>query len=173
MLKVERIKEISDEQCVVIFDDQVPVSFRSRPSPVAGARHIRIGDFNTHLFDFQVPQDELVISGFTFLSGGHLSSALNRGEEKAYGLPILRFDEGIEFPNKGRISKIDISSNIYVSITETRLEVYFGIHYGYEKSIQAGRVEFLVSKGYLIGVAVSNLSEREIGIIHDRFGVVS
>lgn len=162
MLKVTNTQESSQRPCIVKIDSYVPISFRSSSQPIAGARYIRLGDFKTQLLEMQFPADSLVLSGFTLVSGnGAARERLIGGGPSAVGLPIVSLPQGEAFSNTSGIPRLDIQSSVSVTSVEGQAEIRFGAAEAFNRSVQHGRVQFLLLEDILVGLRVLDLVERE------------
>lgn len=168
MLRVTDVQEASEALCVVKIDAYVPISFRSRSHPIAGARYIRLGNFKTQLLELQFPAESLALSGFTLVSGeGAAHQGLRGDGPLAAGLPIVSLPQGEAFSDAGRIPRLDIQTSVTVSCTDGHAEVGFGAAETFNRRVLHGRVQFLLSDDVLVGLRVLDLSEKEQRIIRD------
>jgi hypothetical protein len=168
MLRVTDVQGASEALCIVNIDSYVPISFRSRSQPFAGARYIRLGDFKTQLLELQFPAESLAVSGFTLVLGeGAAHGGLKGDGPSAAGLPIVSLPQGGAFSDAGMIPWLDIQTNVVVSCADGCAEVKLGAAGTFNRTIVHGRVQFLVSDDALVGLRVLDLSEKERRILSD------
>jgi hypothetical protein len=168
VLKVTDVQEASKALCIVKIDSYVPISFRSRRQPIAGARYIRLGNFKTQLLELQFPTESLVVSGFTLVSGGGAAHRGLRGDgPSAAGLPIVSLPQGEAFSNAGGIPRLDIQADVVLSCADERAEVRLGAAEAFNRAVRHGRVQFLLSDDVLVGLRVLDLTEEERRILRD------
>ncbi len=168
MLRVTGVLETSETSCVVNIDSYVPISFRSRSQPIAGARYIRLGDFNTQLLELQFPPESLALSGFTLVSGeGTAQGGLRGVGASAVGLPIVSLPRGEAFSNDGKISHLDIQTEVVLTCTDGNAEVRLGSAKIFDRTLMHGRAQFLLSEDILVGLRLLDLTEKERHILQN------
>jgi len=168
MLRVRNIHETTEVLCIVNIDSYVPISFRSRSQPIAGARYIRLGDFQRRLIEFQFPADSLVLSGFTMVSGeGSTHGTLMGDGPSAVGLPIISLPQGGAFSDSGGIPRLDIPTDVAASCTDGHAEVALGVAEAFNRRVVYGRVQFLLSDDVLVGLRVLELNKVEQRVLRE------
>jgi hypothetical protein len=168
MVKVTDVEEVSQAVCIVNIDSYVPISFRSRTRPIAGARYIRLGDFNTQLFELQFPPESLTLNGFTLVSGEAAPEARLTGNgSSVLGLPIFSLSLGEAFDRVATIPRLDIQTNVALSCRDRQADVSLGGAKTFDRRIVYGRVQFLISDDVLVGLRVLDLTESEQQILRD------
>jgi hypothetical protein len=165
MFRVRGVQEASRAPCIVKIDSYVPISFRSRHQPVAGARYIRLGNFETQLVELQFPSESLALSGFTLvLAEASAQGPITGDGPAAAGLPIISLLQGEAFESEV-IPRLDIETNVTVFCANDQADVSLGTAETFNHSIVHGRVQFLLSDDVLAGLRIIDLTEREQQIL--------
>jgi hypothetical protein len=168
MLRIKGVQEVCEALCIVDIDPYVPISFKSRSQPIAGARYIRLGDFKTTLLELQFPPESLAVSGFTLVSGeGAAQAGLEGDGPSAAGLPIVCLPQGEAFSNNARIPRLDIKTDVVLSCADGRADVKLGASETFNRTVTHGRVQFLILDDLLVGLRVLDLTESERRILRD------
>jgi hypothetical protein len=168
MLRVTNVQEASGAPCIVGINSYVPISFRSRSEPIAGARYVLLGNSKTQLLELQFPAESLVLSGFTLVLGqGSSRGTLTGNGPSVVGLPIVTLPEGENFSGAGGNPRLTIRTEICISCIAGQAEVRLGSAKTFNRSVAYGRVQFLVLDDVLVGLRVVNLTEEEQKILYE------
>jgi hypothetical protein len=168
MLRVTDVEEAAKAPSIVNIDPYVPISFRSRDQPIPGARYIRLGNFKTQLLELQFPAESLALSGFTLVSGeGTEHGGLTGDGPSSLGLPVIYLPEGEAFSTAGRIPRLDIQVEVTVSCTDGQAEIRLGAAGSFNRKFLHERVQFLLSDDVLVGLRVTDLTEKERRTLRD------
>jgi hypothetical protein len=161
MLRVENVRQAAEAPCIVNIDSYIPISFRTQNQPVAGARYIRLGDFETQLLELQFPADSLVLCGFTLVCVDVFAQGVLAGEgPSVIGLPVVSLPQGQTF-SVTPTPRLDIQTKIAMSWTKGQVEISLGTAKAFNRTIVHGRVQFLLLDDDLVGLRVIMLTEEE------------
>jgi hypothetical protein len=121
-----------------------------------------LGDFKKQLLELQFPVDSLVLSGFTVVSAvADARGALTGVGPSKVGLPIVTLPQGEAFRGGGRVPRFDIQTNVAMSCADGQAEVRLGGAQTFNQRIVHGRVHFLLSNDFLVGLRVLDINEVE------------
>jgi hypothetical protein len=172
MLKVASVQKATNAQCIIDVNPYVPISFRTRSQPIAGARHILLGDFKSQLLEFQFPPESLALSGFTLVSGKTAAQGGLSGDGPSVtGLPIISLPDDESFSVRDKIPRIDLVADVVLSFSGARAEIRLGSAEAFNRSIIHGRVKFLLYDDALVGLWLLELTEKEQRTLHDYIAV--
>jgi hypothetical protein len=165
MLRVTDIQEAYEAPCIVHFDSYVPISFTACAC-IPGARYILIGDSKTQLLELKVPDQSLALSAFILVLGEWTAQGSLTGDGSvAEGLPVISLPAGETFHNAAGFLRLDIRTRVAWSCTDAQAEVRLGTAENFNRRIQHGRVQFLLSDDVLVGMRVLDLTEEERRIL--------